>query len=91
MLRRLQTMGLKNKRQEQQQTEQAQQRELKLSSQDKETANEEKTRVYEELKEQLVYWKRLRHDMEKARLLMELIRYGTLFDVVQSTGVFFFY
>lgn len=74
MLRRLQTMGLKNKRQEQQQTEQAQQRELKLSSQDRDTASEERTRVYAELKEQLVYWKRLRHDMEKARLLMELVR-----------------
>lgn len=48
--------------------------------------NEEESRA---LKEQLKEWHRLRHDLERARLLLELIRKREKLkrEEVQSTGI----
>lgn len=70
ILRRLQTMGLKNKKNEQNELD-AQ----KLKENIAELSEEEKSQRYTELKEQRIYWKTVRNDLEKARLLVELIRY----------------
>ncbi len=65
MLRRLQTMGLKNKRTE---------INFQIDKKKEDTSEEERTEIYAGLKEQLLYWKKLRQNLEKARLLMELVR-----------------
>jgi hypothetical protein len=71
ILRRLQSMGFKKNNE----TKKLEEECKKLKSEAEELSDEEKTKIYEELKEQLTYMKRLRQNLEKARLLMELIRY----------------
>lgn len=70
ILRRLQTMGLKNKKNEQNEVDLQ-----KLKESVAELNKEEKSQRYDELKEQRIYWKTVRNDLERARLLVELIRY----------------
>jgi len=68
MLRRLQTMGLKNKRSD------AVGRIEDVGVRREEMSEEERAEVYSGLKDQLFYCKRLRQNLETARLLMELVR-----------------
>ena len=71
ILRRLQSIGLK-KTNELKKLDQNENVEERLKAE--ELNEDEKAKIYEELKEQHGYWKRLRQDLERARILMELIR-----------------
>ena len=81
ILRRLQSIGLK-KTNELKKLDQNENIEDRLKAE--ELNEDEKAKIYEELKEQHGYWKRLRQDLERARILMELIR--LFYSIIYSTG-----
>jgi hypothetical protein len=74
LLRRLQTMGLKKNQELKKQELNNEEFNKKIKAKIEELGEDEKSRVYDELIGQQSYFKILRQNLERARLLMELIR-----------------